>query len=461
MTDKNSIENRLEELAQAIGSDESLVDNVMRGIDAEIVAQPGRVKRVFPMRRLTKLAAAVTTIAFVLLVATFLDGSSPRSYGVGQTIRAIENVRFMHMIQRDRAGNVEDERWIEIGPDGHQARYRQDSSAPSFVVVDDRKTVFVHHADKNTAVLYDPNDRWWTWHYAPGRLFKELAADGDDYYTVAENVRYKGRPAHHLRWAIGDIDIYIDPETRLPIAHGSYEINYETPPEDAFDIVIPDGVILVDRRPGAEPTQGPQWLVDEEKKGKMEDAANSYFNDARRALAGGDFVKAAELFSKVVEVQPGRNWAWFWLGRAHYELGEYDSAVLEFSRVFELFDGYHVDLFYCHLARGLAFKAMDDDNMAHRDFSIVLSVMIDALANIERTAMFEYADDPMFRSTPEDKRPSPRQRQWNMIKRLREVTGQNFGYDPDASEKAKNRIIDRWKQWCKPKASITSPTSAL
>jgi len=446
MTDKNGLENRLEELAQAIGSDKSLVNNVMSGIDAGTVVQLNRVKRRFPMKHLMRLAvAAAITIAFVLLTVTVLDNSVSRAYGVEQTIEAVKNVRFMHMTQRDRAGNIEDERWIEIGPDGGQARYRQDTPAHSFFVVDDRKTVFLHRADKNTAVLYDPNDRWWTWHYAPGKLFKQLAADGDDYYTVAENVRYKGRPAHHLRWAVGAVDIYIDPKTRLPIAHGGYEIDYEAPPEGTFDIVIPDDVVLVDRRPGAEPTQGPQWLVEEERKAEMND--DGYFNDARRALAGGNNVKAVELFTRVVEVQPGRNWAWFWLGRAHYELGEYDLAIREFSKVIDILRRDGFDAPYCHLARGLAFQAKDMDNMAQRDFGIALPVMIEALRNIRQTAMFEYADDPMYRSMSEDERPNPQQRRWSMIKRLREATGQDFGYDRDATEKAKNRIIDQWKQW--------------
>ena len=448
MTDGNSIEDRLEELAQAIGSDKSLVDNVMSSIEADIVAQPDRIKRAFPMRRLTRLAAAVVTIAFVLLVATFLDNSAPHAYGVEQTIEAIKNVRFMHMIQRDGSGNIEDEKWIEIGPDGRQARYRQNTPAHGFFVVDDRKTVFLHRADKNTAVLYDPNDRWWTWHYAPGKLFKQLAADGDDYYTVAENVHYKGRPAHHLRWVVGAVDIYIDPKTRLPITHGGYEIDYEAPPEDTFDIVIPDDVILVDRRAGAEPMQGPQWLVEEERKGDMGNAADGYFNDARHALAGGNNVKAAELFTRVVEIQPGRNWAWFWLGSAHYALGEYDLAIREFSKVIDMLSDNGFDVPYCHLARGLAFKAKNMDNMAHSDFSIALPVMIEALRNIKQTAMFDYADDPMYRSMSEDERPNSQQRRWSMVKRLREATGQNFGYNPAAStEEAKKQKVEEWKQW--------------
>ncbi|MHC4169950.1 MAG: tetratricopeptide repeat protein [Planctomycetota bacterium] len=448
MTDKNSIENRLEELSQAIGSDESLVDNVMSGIDAGTVAQSNRVKRRFPMKRLVRLAAAAAIIiAFVLLIATFLDSSAPRAYAVGQTVEAFENVRYMHIIQRDRAGNTEDERWIEIDPDGVQARYRQDTPARSFFVVDDRQTVFVHHADKKTAVLYDPNDRTWTWFSAPGKLFQQLAAVGDDYYTVAQNVRYKGRPAHHLRWVVGDTDIYIDPETKLPFAHGEYEITYEVPPEDTFDIVIPDDVILVDKRPGAKPTQEPQWMIEEARREELDDVASDYFNDARRALVGGDHVKAVELFTKVVEIQPGRNWAWFWMGRAHYELGEYDLAIWEFSKVIDMFRRAGWDASYCHLARGLAFQTIDMDNMAHRDFGIALPVMVEALGNIKQTAMFDYADDPMFRSMSEDERPNPQQRRWSMIKRLREATGQDFGYNPAASTQEKEKAIAAWENW--------------
>ncbi len=452
MINKNSLENRLKELAQAIGPDESVVDNVMSGIDAGAVVQSNKVERRFPMKRLVRLAAAAAiTIAFVVLVVTFLETSVQPVYAVEQTVEAFGNVRHMHIIRRDKAGNTEDERWIEIGPDGIQARYRQDTPERSFYVVDDRRTVMVHYADKNTAVLYDPNDRSWTWHYAPGKLFEQLAAGGTDYYTVEENVHYKGRAAHHLRWVVGDKDIYIDPETKLPIAHGDYEISYEDPPQGIFGIVVPDGAILIDKRPGAEPTQEPQWMIEERKNEEMGEVAQGHFEDARRALAGGDYAKAVEFFNKVVEIQPRRNWAWFWMGRAHYELGEYDLAVWEFSKVIDMFRSNDWDAHYCHLARGLAYVKKDMDAAAVEDIVKALPKMILALRKDKAAALFDLADDPLRRaggmSEGCHEAPARQQSLVMMINRLRIVTGQNFGYDPDAIAEGNEQAIKAWEEW--------------
>ncbi|MHC4286662.1 MAG: tetratricopeptide repeat protein, partial [Planctomycetota bacterium] len=212
---------------------------------------------------------------------------------------------------------------------------------------DDRQTVMVHHPDKKTAILYDANDKCWTWIYAPGKLFQELADGGSGYCTVKEDVHYKGRLAHHLQCVTLETDIYIDPKNRLPIAFGDYEIDYEEAPEGTFDIVIPEGVVVVDKRPGAPPSEEPEWMIEEKRKKEMGLSAQDYFEEARRALAGGDYIKAVESFSKTVEIQPGRNWAWFWLGRAHYELGEYDLAIWKFSKVIDMFRSHELSASYC------------------------------------------------------------------------------------------------------------------
>jgi hypothetical protein len=269
MSTEDTLEEKLEGLGQAVGSDRSLVKTVMGRINAGHHAEPNRYERRFAMNRSMKFAVAAVIIIAVVLSIAALDRLATPTYAIEETVEAFKNVKFMHIIRCDKAGNTEDERWIEIGPDGIQARYRQDTPERNFFVVDNRETVMVHHPDKNTTILYDANEKSWTWIYAPGKLFQELAAGGSGYYTVEENVQYKGRPAHHLRWVIGDTDIYIDPSTKLPIAHGDYEISYEDPPEGIFDIVIPDGVIVVDKRPGAEPAPEPQWMIEEKEKEEM------------------------------------------------------------------------------------------------------------------------------------------------------------------------------------------------
>jgi len=451
MSTEESLEKRLEGLGQAIGSDGSFVKTVMNHINAGTCAELNRNERRFPMSRVMKLAAAAVIIATVALSIVVVDKLASPAYALEQTIEAFKNVRYMHVVRRDKAGNIEDERWIEIGPDGIQARYRQDTPERDFFVVDDRQTVMVHHPDKDTVILYDANEKCWTWIYAPGKVFQQLADGGSDYYTVEENVHYKGRSAHHLRWVVANVDIYIDPKTRLPIAHGDYEIDYAEPPEGTFNIVIPNAVFVVDKRPGAPPSEEPGWMIEEKRKKEMGLSAQDYFEDARRALAGGDYIRAVDSFSKTVEIQPGRNWAWFWLGRAHYELGEYDLAIWKFSKVIDMFRSDDWGASYCYFARGLAYAKKGMKEAAEEDIGKALPQMILALRNIKAAALFVLADDPLIRADGMregcHEAPTKEQVLAMMINRLRIVTGQNFGYDPEAGPEENGRAITAWEDW--------------
>jgi len=457
MTGQEHMENKLKQLGNAIGSDDSLVDSVMSRVDAGFIRQTSRarvirLKRRLIMNGLTKfVAAAVIAVAAVLAVA-FLHKSATPAYAIDQTVEALKNVRYMHAVRRDRAGNIEDERWVEIGPDGVQARYRQDAPERNFFVVDDQQTVMVHHPDKNTVILYDAQDKCWTWIYAPGKLFQQLADGGPDYYSVEENVQYKGQPAHHLRWVVGDMDIYIDPETKLPIAHGDYEISYEEPPEGTFDIVIPDGVVVVDKRPGAPPSEEPEWMIEERKKEEMDKVAQGYFEDARRALAAGNYAEAAELFTKTVEIQPGRNWAWFWMGIALYKAGDYDAAIYRLSKVIDAIRKHDLTIPSYQFARALAYQAKGMTDMAKLDMEKVLPKMIQALRNTRAAWSFDLADDPLrradgFRSEECHEAPTKEQSLAMMINRLRLITGQNFGYDPHATDEDNEVAIAAWEAW--------------
>jgi len=449
MSSKDNLEERLEELGQAIESNDSLVETVMSHIAVEAGAECNRIsglKNKFIVRRLimnrfTKIAAAAGIIIAAVLSITILDKLASPGYAIEQTMEAFKNVRFMHVVRHDEAGQIEDERWIEIGPDGFQVRYRQDNP-PGRLIVEDGEAVSVHYKDKDTIVLYDPKKLQYQWIGDIGGWLKELAGQAGK--VIEEDVDYWGRKAHRVRWLKLNTDCYIDPETKLPIAVGASQISYEYPPEGTFDIVIPDGVQVVDMRPGAEPTQVPEWLANKLADDKV---AGTDFKNARHALAAGQYEEAANLFTKVVELQSGRNWAWFWLGKAHYELGEYDAAIYEFSKVIDMFADSQMVPHYCHLARGLAYAAKGMEDMARQDLETALPVMIDALLDIEGATMFDYADDPLYRSLPKDERPTAEQSLAMMINRLRVVTGQDFGYNPDAAAEENHQAIAAWCQW--------------
>ncbi|MHC4739964.1 MAG: tetratricopeptide repeat protein [Planctomycetota bacterium] len=447
MTAKEPIEEKLENLGRAISSDDSLVENVMSRIDTE-VAQLHRIKnlknkltlRRFIMNRFTKLTAAAVIIIAVVLAITFLDKTVTPAYAIEQTVEAFKNVRFMHIIRHDETGQVEDERWIEIGPDGTQARYRQDSL--NILVVDSCENIFVHHKDKNTVLLYGPDGQRYTWISNPRDFFKDLTGEGS--VTIKENVDYWGIPAHQVRWLKTNLDCYIHSETKLPIAMGGYDISYEGPLEGIFDIPdVPEGVIFLDKRPGAEATEEPEWMGNEE-------VAQQKFNEARKALVAREYEKAIELFKKVVEIQPRRNWALFWLGQANYKLSEYNAAIHEFSKVIDMFSKFNISPHYCYLARGFAYQAKGMEEMARRDFDIALPVMVDALKHIEAASLFDFADDPLLLGgglQEGHKKPGKEQSLAMMVNRLRIITGQNFGYNPDAAPEENEQAIAAWETW--------------
>jgi len=390
---------------------------------------------------IAKLAAVVAIVAGVVLSLALVDKAISPAYAFEQTLAAVGDVRYMHVVRRDEAGQIDDERWIEIGADGLQVRYRQDNP-PNRLIVEDGETVSVYYKDKNTIVLHDPKDKQYQWIGNLKGWLNELAGDGS--MTIEQNVDYWGRKAHLVRWLKLNVDCYIDPVTKLPIALMGYEVSYEDPPEGTFDIVIADGLEVVDKQPGAEPAQEPEWLA---VKSANDEIASANFGNARLALAAGQYEEAAELFAKVVEVQSGRNWAWFWLGKSHYQLGQHDAAIHEFSKVIETFADDEVVPHYCHLARGLAYAAKGMKNMARQDLDVALPIMIDALRMTEGATLFDYADDPLYRGLSESERPSSQQSRAMMVNRLRIMSGQNFGYNPDASAEANEQAIAAWEQW--------------
>ena len=309
MTAKEPIEQKLKNLAQAIDTDDSLVESVMNRIDAE-PTRTNKLKnkpaRRFIMNRFTKLAAAAVIVIAVVLSATFLDIDVAPAYAIEQTIEAFKNIRFLHVIRHNETGDIEDERWIEIKADGAQGRYRQDTTG-KLLVVDDGKDIFIYHRDKNTVLLYGEDGPRYTWISNLHQLFRDMA--GDSSTTIEENIDYNGQKAHLVRWLKLNIECYIDPESKLPIALARDEIYYEEPEENTFQIPeIPKTATVVDKRTGAEQAEEPEWV-------KNQEAAQKTFDNARMALANGLFDEAVTLFKEVFQLEgTGRNWAWFWLG---------------------------------------------------------------------------------------------------------------------------------------------------
>jgi len=102
MTDKETIEEKLKKLGQAIGSDDSIARNVMSRIDTATFRESNRINNKALFRRIiknrfTKLAAAAVIIIAVILSITFLDKSVTPVYGITDLPKLIKNAKTIHM----------------------------------------------------------------------------------------------------------------------------------------------------------------------------------------------------------------------------------------------------------------------------------------------------------------------------------------------------------------------------
>ena len=399
--------------------------------------------------RASLVYAAAAMLALVIgLAAYVLVQSAQPAYALEQTGQALKPVRFIHIWMHSEKDKIHDERWIEITPEGRQGRYWQKSRGMGMdiTVADNGKVCRFYRADKNTLVLYKsvPGGRF-QWIGDLGGFLRDLAGKGKPgTVTVRRNVGYKGRPAHHVRLVRMNLDCYVDPKTKLPIAIGRHQIDYGDPPEGIFELATPKGVEVVDMTSGTKPKKLPDWLTG--RKG----AVGAFAQARRRLVAAENTYRAARaLFRKVVKAQPGRNWAIFWLGRAEHKLGNYDAAIEAYTRVVKMFTKLGLQAEYCHLARGLAYADNGNEAAARKDFAKVLPRMIEALRNPEAAIMFEYADDPLLRDQGKDaivKRARERGVP-NMIRRLRKVTRRSFGYDMAKSPQDNEKAIAAWEAW--------------
>ena len=132
MTARDNIENKLNELAEAIGEDDGLVENVMSRIEAVPIAQAEKnfknklLARRFIMNRFTKLAAAAVIIIAAALSVTLFDKTMPTAYALEQTIEANHSVRFLHIQSSVSSDQEPGKTWVEFDEAGQVKNVRID-----------------------------------------------------------------------------------------------------------------------------------------------------------------------------------------------------------------------------------------------------------------------------------------------------------------------------------------------
>ncbi len=462
---EQTVRNKLRFAAGATLHDRLLME-VMRAREESRQTEPARhgpvARRIITRSSITRPASAAAAVAVAALSIILWVKLSTPAYAVGQTVEALRNVRFLHIIGRDEAGQIKDERWIEIGMHGRQVRYRQDNPLALLVAlwetgtvpglnpndmllmvpmaVEDGEVTALYRHDKKTVVIYDRKDRQYQWVGLLGEAFENLRQEGK---ILKENDEYKGRRAHKVWWPYLKAECYVDPETKLPTAVGDTELGYEVPPAGIFDVVTPEGYHVVDTRPGAAGPM-PQWLLEEEAAENEREAKGESFKQGAQALARGDYAEAATRLEEAIGYD---SWAPFWLGSAYYGLGQYQSAITNFTAVLDLYKKHVPDwpVPYCSYARGLAYAASGNLEAATTDFQTCLPAMVKVLRNPSAGYTFEYADNPMIRYGQHE--PGNEESVVKMVNRLRLISGRNFGYDPDGTPEQNEAALAAWEQW--------------
>jgi len=164
MTAEETLEKRLEKLAQAITPDDKLVENVMSRIDTKSVGESERIEKLSTkliarriiMNRFTKLAAAAVIIAAVMLSINFWSKTIPTAYAFEQTVEANHSVRYIHI--KDFASGHEDEPkefWLEFNEDGQVKNVRM--HMPAWDAPNDGAKVIVWKENKAQVWLKKKN----------------------------------------------------------------------------------------------------------------------------------------------------------------------------------------------------------------------------------------------------------------------------------------------------------------
>lgn len=141
MTASDNIEQKLEQLAQALESQDSIVQSVMSRI--QTMPRKGENQknilmiRRFIMNHFTKFAAAAVIIIGVILGALIIDMTT--KYALGQTIRANHGVRYIHFKDFKPGESDPKEFWIEFSEAGEVKTARL--NFPAWASADGEKAV--------------------------------------------------------------------------------------------------------------------------------------------------------------------------------------------------------------------------------------------------------------------------------------------------------------------------------
>jgi hypothetical protein len=326
MTEKNKIETRLEALGNELRGQESVVGDVMSRINAmppvtrgESQARGAIVWR-FIMNRYTKIAAAAAVFAIAAIV-TFMamEKATPMAYAVEQTIEAIQNIRFVHITDRE-VGKVEPMNiWMEYNENTEPVRIRL--SMPEWKNPQDGPKEAVWEG--NIAQVYMPKKKVFVV-VGEKRILREMreiavGLDAGSLFKIMVEQEKSGQRTVQITMPSKDGEpiivtstgksvvkkFYIDSTTKLLTTMETYavddngneklqyrmECDYVRPQGDIFSLEVPEGTMKVDM----------VNTVVGIPQGDMTDTqiATEVVRQFWQALIDGDYQKAGGIYSGV------------------------------------------------------------------------------------------------------------------------------------------------------------------
>jgi len=249
MTGKETIEQKLEKLGQAIGSNDALVKNVMRQIDTKVTYESNKAGKLknklirgrFVMNRFTKLAAAAVIVIAALIGIYYFGGSIDGTSAVyAAAIKALQKVNTVHIsgwttrLYPGHSGVLDEpldtskhypvEIWEWFTENGEYRKYERQGP---ITVWDDGERCYEYQAHKDT--LYIDKS-------TPHRLLStKFQSMTDDLESLKERgikmtelgIRIiDGRETKGLKTERDDrrYDIWIDTQTKLVVENNAYTL---------------------------------------------------------------------------------------------------------------------------------------------------------------------------------------------------------------------------------------------
>jgi outer membrane lipoprotein-sorting protein len=312
------IEKNLKELGQALGSDDSIVKNVMSRIEGDKIELPQptyNVWRIIMKSKMIKFAAAAVVILAVFLTVTFFDKSIPTAYAIEQTLEAMQNLRTVHMQYKDWNNN-EHEMWIQLDSKTGVPEYCR-SYCPKLKSLDISTPQTSYQYSERANLVQVNSGKLYNIGVAPAKIFEQLlqcSKMNDPNFKVQILNEYSSEIGKNLIVAISETPydswkIFIDPETKLPVRMyclkrvnkmgalfkdiDKIEFNVDLP-EDIFKFDIPKGARIIDHDYNNKILSDPKYGISADgmtEQQAAEQIATTYWN----ALIAMDKITAQKM----------------------------------------------------------------------------------------------------------------------------------------------------------------------